>query len=160
MTLDHIDIDATLSEVERLLKEDKQLSPALKSLISVLVMLVKLLSNRVALNSRNSSKPPSSDLNRKKQERIKSRKKSGGQLGHVGSTLKQIEAPDGIETLKIDRRTLPKGDYRDAGVEKRQIVDIDISRWVVEYQAEVLVNKTTGKYYTASFPDGVSKAVQ
>lgn len=160
MTLDYIDIDATLSEVESLLKEDKQLSPALKSLISVLVMLVKLLSNRVELNSRNSSKPPSSDFNRKKQERIKFRKKSGGQPGHVGSTLKQIEVPDDIEFLKIDRRTLPKGDYRDAGVEKRQIVDIDISRWVVEYQAEVLVNKTTGKYHTASFPEGVSKAVQ
>lgn len=160
MTLEHIDIDATLSEVERLLKEDKPLSPALKSLISVLVMLVKLLSNRVGLNSGNSSKPPSSDRNRKKQERIKSRKKSGGQAGHVGSTLKQIEDPDDIEFLEIDRRTLPKGDYRDAGVEKRQIIDIDISRWVVEYQAELVVNKTTGKHYTAAFPDGVSKAVQ
>ena len=67
---------------------------------------------------------------------------------------------DDIEFLEIDRRTLPKGDYSDAGVEKRQIIDIDISRWVVEYQAEVLINTTTGTHYTASFPDGVSKAVQ
>jgi len=124
------------------------------------VMLVKLLGNRVALNSGNSSKPPSSDHNRKKQERTKSEKKSGGQPGHVGSTLRQIEDPDDIEFLEIDRRTLPKGDYSDAGVEKRQIIDIDISRWVVEYQAEVLINTTTGTHYTASFPDGVSKAVQ
>lgn len=160
MRINDIDIDATLSEVELLLKEDKQLSPALRSLITVLVMVVKLLTNRIGLNSRNSSKPPSTDPKREKQTRKKTNKKSGGQPGHAGTTLKQIEDPDGIESLKIDRRTLPKGEYEDAGVEKRQIFDIDISRWVTEYQAEVLVNKVTGKYYTASFPEGVTKAVQ
>jgi transposase len=160
VTLDNIDIDATLSKVEQLLKSDKQLSPALKSLITVLVMVVKLLTNRIGLNSRNSSKPPSSDPNRKKQRRKKSTNKSGGQLNHVGITLKQIDDPDEIKLLKIDRRTLPKGDYEGGGVEKRQIFDIDISRWVIEYQVEVLINKATGKRYTASFPEGVSKAVQ
>ncbi len=160
MTVDDIDIDATLSEVESLLKTDKQLSPTLKSLIAVLVMVVKLLSNRVGLNSRNSSKPPSSDPNRKKQGREKSNRKSGGQPGHVGTTLEQVEEPDSVKLIKIDRRTLPKGDYECAGIEKRQIFDIDISRWVTEYQAEVLVNKTTGKRYIATFPEGVNSAVQ
>ena len=160
MTLDTIDIDATLSEVERLLKEDKTLSPALTSLISVLVVVIKLLTNRVGLNSSNSSKPPSSDSNPKKQVRKKSEKKSGGQLGHVGKTLIQIEEPDDIQLVKIDRRTLPKGHYEDAGIEKRQVFDIDISRWVVEYQAEVLINKANGERYIATFPDGVNKAVQ
>ncbi|MGK0442037.1 MAG: hypothetical protein ACJA0N_001844 [Pseudohongiellaceae bacterium] len=35
MIVDPIDIDQTLSEVERLLKDGKQISPALKSLIRV-----------------------------------------------------------------------------------------------------------------------------
>ncbi|MFT5085365.1 MAG: transposase [Lentisphaeria bacterium] len=69
MSLETIDIDATLSEVERLLKEDTTTSPALKSLVSILMVVIKLLTNRVGLNSRNSSKPPSSDINPKKQER-------------------------------------------------------------------------------------------
>ncbi|MFT5082188.1 MAG: transposase [Lentisphaeria bacterium] len=76
LTLDTIDIDATLSEVERLLKEGTTISPALKSLVSILVVSIKLLTNRVGLNSRNSSKPPSSDINLKKQDRKKSQKRA------------------------------------------------------------------------------------
>ena len=68
MTIDNIDIDATLIDVERLLKEDKNVSPALKSTITVLILVVKLLTNKLGLNSRNSSKPPSSDPNRNKEK--------------------------------------------------------------------------------------------
>jgi len=59
--LENIDIDATLNEVEHLLKEDEQVSPALKAMITLLVTLVKRLTNRIGLNSKNSSKPPSTD---------------------------------------------------------------------------------------------------
>jgi transposase len=160
VVLDNIDIDQTLSEVERLLKDDKQMSPSLKSLISVLVVIIKLLTNRVGLNSSNSSKPPSSDLNKKKQVRKKSTKNTGGQLGHVGKTLVQVDEPDEFDFIKIDRRTLPKGNYECDGVEKRQVFDINISRWVVEYQAEVLIDKASGKRFIAPFPEAVGKAVQ
>ncbi len=51
MKIDNIDIDATLSEVELLLEEDKNISPALISIITVLL----LLTNRAGLNSSNSS---------------------------------------------------------------------------------------------------------
>ncbi len=159
--LDNIDIDATLSEVERLLKDEKQLSPALKSLLPILIILIRLLANKIGLNSQNSSKPPSTDLNGKKNpNRKKSTRKTGGQPGHVGTTLEQIPEPDNVDSLKIDRRTLPKGDYVNGCIEKRQVFDIDISRWVTEYQAEVLIDKLTAKRYVASFPDGVTKAVQ
>ncbi len=58
----------------------------------------------------------------------KSNKKAGGQNNHKGSTLKQIDDPDEIETIKIDRRNLPKGhDYQDAGFETRQVFDIEIT---------------------------------
>jgi transposase len=159
--LDNIDIDETLTEVERLLKEDKQLSPALKSMITVLIMVVKLLSNRVGLNSRNSSKPPSTDNQKDKpKDQSGTGKKSGGQKGHAGVTLKQAEEPDEVTSISIDRRTLPKGNYEEDGIEKRQVFDIDISCWITEYQAQVLINKETGKRYVASFPDNVRKAVQ
>ena len=158
--LDGIDIDATLAEVESTLLNDKTISPALVSMITVLILIVKLLTNRVGLNSNNSSKPPSSDPNRLKPTRKKSGKKPGGQNGHTGSTLRQIDAPDEIEKLKVDRRTLPKGhEYKDIGIETRQVFDIELSRIVTEYQAQVLQDEN-GKRFVAAFPDGVTKAVQ
>jgi len=165
LKLDSLTINSTLNEVEKLLKEDKQLSPALKATISALVVLVKLLADRVGLNSQNSSKPPSTDSDankkkKKKQNRNNSGRNSGGQKGHVGTTLEQIENPDDIKLLKIDRRTLPKGNYEEAGYSIRQVFDIDITRWVTEYQAQILINKETGQQHTASFPENITKAVQ
>jgi transposase len=71
-----MDVDETLSKAKQLLAQEKDLSPALRSIIEVLLLLVGVLVNRVTLNSKNSSKPPSSDLNRKKNKRINSSKSS------------------------------------------------------------------------------------
>lgn len=162
MKLDNIDIDATLNDIERLLKEDKQVSPTLKATITLLVTLVKLLSNRIGLNSNNSSKPPSTDFNadkNKKKKRVTGNKR-GGQKGHVGSTLTLVDDPDETQVLKIDRRTLPAGDYIEAGFATRQVFELDISRWVTEYQAEILICQNTGEQIIAPFPVQVTKAVQ
>jgi len=157
--LDGIDIDSTLKEMESVLNNENDLSPALRSMIGVLIVLVRLLSHRMGLNSSNSSKPPSSDPNRLKSTRKRTGKKPGGQKGHPGSTLTQIEAPDEVELIRIDRRSLPKGRYKDIGVEKRQVFDIEIVRHVIEYQAQILED-AQGKRFVAPFPTGVSKAVQ
>jgi transposase len=122
-------------------------------------MLVSVLLNRATLNSHNSSLPPSSDPNRKKNKRTKTGKPTGGQHGHVGSTLQTIANPDTIAVIKVDQSTLPKGEYRDVGVETRQVFDIDISRFVTEYQAQILENEQ-GQRFVAPFPKGVTKAVQ
>ncbi len=45
------------------------------------------------------------------------------------------------------------------GVETRQVFDIEISRVVTEYQADVLEN-AQGQRFVAQFPEGVTKAVQ
>lgn len=67
MTIENINIDTTLKKVEDLLKEDKGLSPGTKSLLEILVLVITLMANRLNLNSKNSSKPPASDPNRKKK---------------------------------------------------------------------------------------------
>jgi len=158
--LEGFDIDATIKEVESALENEKDLSPSLKSVVTMLLLVVKVLTNRVGLNSTNSSKPPSSDPNRLKPTRKKTNNNPGGQVGHKGVTLKQIADPDEIETIKVDRRKLPKGQhYKEVGVEKRQVFDIYVSRLVTEYQAQVLEDEK-GKRFVAPFPQGVSKAVQ
>ncbi|MGB2806906.1 MAG: DUF6444 domain-containing protein, partial [Sedimentisphaerales bacterium] len=90
MKIENIDIEATVKKVQALLREDKQLSAATKSMFEILILIITLLANRLNLNSTNSSKPPSSDPNRKKHSTSKSGKKAGGQKGHVGTTLKKV----------------------------------------------------------------------
>lgn len=159
MTIENINIEATIKKAQALVSEDKQMSAATKSIVEILILLVTLLANRLNLNSKNSSKPPSSDPNRKKKPKSKTGRKRGGQKGHIGSTLKRIDEPDHIVPIQIDRKTLPIGQYHLAGYEARQVFDIDISRVVTEYRAQVLEDDN-GNKYVASFPEGVTKAAQ
>ena len=159
MTIQNIDIDATLKKVKTLLVEEKELSPTMRSMVELLVLLVTLLANSLNLNSSNSSKPPSSDPNRKKVRKAKGGKKAGGQKGRVGVTLQKVDDPDEIEVIRLDRRKLPPGKYKDMGYESRQVFDIDVSRVVTEYQAQILED-SKGNRFVASFPEDVTKAVQ
>src|SRR3990170_7887126 len=61
MTIQNISVEATIERVKTLIAEEKDLSPALKSSLEVLLLLVTLIVNRLGLNSKNSSKPPSMD---------------------------------------------------------------------------------------------------
>jgi len=159
MTVENINIDETLKRVTKLLAEDKGLSSSARSLMELLVVIITLLVNRLGLNSSNSSKPPASDPNRTKNSKNKTGKSPGGQRGHTGSTLQKIQDPDRIEIIEVDRSNLPSGEYRVVGYEARQVFDIDISRFVTEYRVQVLEDEH-GRRYKASFPDGVTKAVQ
>ena len=159
MKIENIDIEATVKKVQALLREDKQLSAATKSMFEILILIITLLANRLNLNSTNSSKPPSSDPNRKKRPKNKTAKKAGGQKGHVGTTLKKVDDPDKVELIKVDRSKLPAGRYRQVGYSSRQVFDIDISRIVTEYRAQILENDK-GNRFVAPFPKGVTKAVQ
>ncbi len=159
MKIDNIDIEATVKKAQDLLEGEKELSAATKSIFEILILIITLLANRLNLDSTNSSKPPSSDPNRKKRNKGKTGKKAGGQKGHIGATLKKVDDPDVVEVIKVDRRKIPPGDYKHVGFETRQVFDIDISRVITEYQAQVLENDR-GKRFIASFPVGVTKAVQ
>jgi len=90
MTVDHINVEASIKRVKDLMASESELSPALKASIEVLLLLISILVNRLGLNSKNSSKPPSSDPNRIKKSRKTGERKPGGQPGHKGKTLQQI----------------------------------------------------------------------
>lgn len=159
MTIENIDVEATLRKVEKLLSEEKGLSPAMKSMVELLVLLITLLVGRLNRNSRNSSKPPSSDPNRKRESKAKGERKAGGQKGREGVTLERVENPDKVEVIKVDRRKLPRGEYKAVGYEARQVFDVKISREVTEYRAEIVVD-AEGKRFVAPFPEGITKAAQ
>ena len=127
---------------------------------------VQSLENQLAKNSRNSSKPPSSDGFKKpapKSLRKKGKRKSGGQPGHTGHTLKMADKPDHSEVHRVKEcehcgRSL--ADQSADGVEKRQVHDLPPLRLIVtEHQAET---KTCacGHLNKAAFPEGVNAPVQ
>ncbi len=159
MKIEAINVEETIENTRKLLSEDPSVSPTLKSSIELLLVLITLLLNQLGLNSSNSSKPPSTDPNRERKKKKPSEKKPGGQKDHDGATLQKFPDPDVIEAIPVDKKSIPKGDYKDVGYESRQIVDIDISRVITEYRAQILED-ANGKCYTAPFPEGVSRPVQ
>jgi transposase len=82
MTVNDIDTDEALENIKKLLSEEKNISLALKAAIDGMILLVTVLVNRLGLNSRNSSKPPSRDYgaNEKKGKGKSkdSKRKAGG----------------------------------------------------------------------------------
>ena len=148
-----------LARLRQQLEDEKELSPALRSTIEMLLVIVTLLVNRLGLNSRNSSTPPSCDPHRQRKQKKPGDKKAGGQNGHPGTTLKPVDNPDAIKVIRLDKRTLPRGQYRDVGFESRQVIDIKIATVVTEYRAQILED-AQGKRYVAPFPAQVTRPVQ
>ncbi len=125
------------------------------------------LRRQLAKNSSNSSKPPSSDGLKKPAPRSlrgKSGKKSGGQAGHRGDTLRQKAKPDFVhrheaESCGACQYGLTAGMIK--GVERRQVFDIPVPRLeVTEHQAAIYCCGHCRATTTATFPDGVNAHVQ
>lgn len=160
MKADKINITETVENARKLLEADKKISPALRAMFEMLLMIITLLAGKLGLNSQNSSKPPSTDPNRKKKiGSNKGNNKPGGQPGRVGKNLEPVDTPDRIIPIKLDKRRLPKGNYTEVGFESRQVIDIEISRIVTEYRAQILED-AAGKRHVAAFPKGISRPIQ
>lgn len=163
MTLSEIDISAALREAKALSGGDKTVPASVRAVLSLLVMIVELLLQRLNVNSRTSSVAASQDPHRprgRKVAGVRRKRKPGGQPGHKGETIERIAHPDAVEYLDIDRRTLPKGhEYTRLEDEVRQVIDILITRKVTEYRAEALEDER-GKQYCAQFPGTVTRPVQ
>ncbi|MEK6737232.1 MAG: IS66 family transposase [Planctomycetota bacterium] len=142
-----------------------------RKLVTIVIQLqerVRELQARLAQNSQNSSKPPSSDGYAKpapKSLREKSGRTSGGQPGHPGHTLKPVEKPDHIEIHPLMRCPCGCGGSLEnqsvVRYEKRQVFDLPpLKLEVTEHRAEVKVCPHSGLEVTAAFPAGVSAPVQ
>ena len=124
-----------LEQNEQLTKKNEELSKRIKK-----------LEGQLAKNSRNSSKPPSSDGLKKpkpkpKSLRKKTGRKPGGQKGHQGKTLSMVEKPDYTITYKVDQCLRCERSLKEQAserLERRQVFDIPPPKLeVTEHLAEV-----------------------
>lgn len=136
------------------------------ALIGELRAEVTELRGRLDQNSRNSSKPPSSDGYGKpapKSLRRPSGRKPGGQPGHPGRHLKQVERPDEVLRHVPERCGACGGDLRVAEVvaeEARQVFDLpSVALHVTEHRAERR-RCACGALSAAPFPSGVNAPAQ
>ena len=131
---------------------------------------VKELEGQLAKNSRNSSKPPSSDGLKKpetkpkpKSLREKSGRKPGGQKGRQGKTLWMVENPDYTITYTVNQCACCKCSLEEQAperIERRQVFDIPVPKLeVTEHLSEVKICRC-GHLNRAVFPEGVTAPVQ
>ncbi len=116
-------------------------------------------------NSKNSSKPPSSDFPRLAKTnslRKKSGKKPGGQKGHTGNTLKTVSNPDFITNHHANYCTccgndlsMIIGEY----VGKRQVIDIPPIQPVITEHRIFRKQCTCGKLNEGNYPSGVNAPI-
>ena len=127
------------------------------------------LERRLELNSSNSGKPPSSDGLKKparvKSLRERSGKKSGGQKGHKGETLRQVANPNEVVDhyppacsmcgVGLDPET-------SVGHSARQVFDLPEPQPLVvtEHRAHDCQCAACGTTTRAPFPNGVNAPVQ
>lgn len=129
---------------------------------------IRELELRLNKNSGNSSKPPSSDGLSKPPKttslRESGKNKSGGQLGHKGETLKQVETPDHVKRHILTSCRDCQSSLESGSVEghlRRQVFDIPQPKIeVTEHQAEIKYCSCCAKTVTAEFPPGVRAPVQ
>ncbi len=126
---------------------------------------VKSLEDQINKNSRNSSKPPSTDTFRKiKGQRKPSGKSVGGQKGHTGHTLEMAEKPDHEvvhQVIKCEFCGRSLCDAEAASYERRQVFDLPpIKVEVFEHQAESKICPNCGCLNKATFPKEVAYPVQ
>lgn len=156
--------DGEKNTLIQLLWEQNQL---LRQKTSQLEVRIKYLEDRLAKNSQNSSKPPSSDGYNKpnpKSRREKGKRNRGGQKGHIGTTLKREKKPDYI-TDHIASNCGQCGNILEQAkgidYEARQVFDIPILKInVTEHRSHKKCCGHCGFITAGTFPVEARQAVQ
>ncbi len=138
----------------------------LRALNSILAARVTELENRLAQDSQNSSKAPSSDLfgRRTRSQRTKSTKASGGQKGHKGETLKMVSEPDEVVVHRVEECCGCGAAVSESvliTLDKRQVFELPpLKLRVTEHQTELRRCLGCGRLNRGQFPEEVGYKVQ
>lgn len=162
MTVGKFNVEKTIETAQKLLDSEKNLSPALKAIMEVLIQLIILLCQRKT--SANSHVPPSRDENRQRgSRRVPSGRKPGGQPGHPGTRLEPVENPDEICHHRVSECSHCGRNLRNKAAQRevtRQEFEIEVQVHVIEHRAEVKTCSHCEKETRAQFPAGVTQPVQ
>jgi transposase len=138
----------------------------LEAVISSQQERIRMLENKLAKDSHNSSLPPSSDrfVRAPKSLRKKSSKKPGGQPAHAGHGLRQEETPDEVLIYAVERCAHCEEDLSASPArvaERRQVIDLPVKRlWVTEHQVQEKQCPACLHLTRASFPADVLAPAQ
>jgi transposase len=147
--------------------ENALLTQKITSLEQKVVQLLQIIEKQgVKKNSSNSHNSPSQDKGKPKRNqslRTKSQRKSGGQKGHKGHTLKMSEQPDETKILRSDYCQVCGSDLRSLRhqlVSKRQEVVIPpIIPQVIEYQ-QFGCQCDCGHHQKPTYPTNINAPIQ
>ena len=134
--------------------------------VLLLTKRVSELEHKLNKNSRNSSKPPSSDgLAKPKPKSLRkpSKKKTGGQKGHEGHNLKQLEKSDHLVPLSVTSCSCCADLTHEPVVAyiNRQVFELPQPKLeVTEYRGEIKLCPKCGLSNSASFPKDVLSSTQ
>ena len=158
--------DKKIQELElTVARQAKQLDAQAKQ-IKELLAQVDELKRRLALNSTNSSKPPSSDglskKNNNRSLRETDSKKFGGQFDHKGDTLNQTDAPD--NTIEYTPEKCDACGDTLSGIEvdniiERQEIDIEVKKIITAHKALVKICRC-GKKNIGTMPERLKAPMQ
>src|SRR5258708_31944757 len=158
--------NARIQQLETQLSEQSQQIQQLHAQMASLTQHVKALQDRLAKDSHNSSLPPSSDrfVRQPKSLRQKSEKKSGGQEGHPGTTLRFSEKPDEVIEHRVRVCSSCQHDLREVEAcvtLRRQVVDMPSPQLIVqEHRPEQKQCPHCQHLTLASFPPAVTAPIQ
>lgn len=167
--MDRANIDlnhATREQLLEIIAVQAEIIAGLQANIKILEARIKELEDRLAANSRNSSKPPSTDNSRPRPRSLRkpSGKKPGGQVGHPGQTLRLVDKPDRIIQHRPDECAGCGASLAGAAateVARRQVIDLPpLKLEVVEHQAEHISCPACGHSTSGKFPAEVIQPVQ
>lgn len=150
---------------EFILTQQQQLE-FLGNRVTELETAVKKLRDQLKLDSHNSSKPPSSDIQRPspKSLRQKSKRNSGGQPGPPGSTLQFSSTVNHVHPHPVSRCDQCGLDLQPVAIhqtERRQVFDLPpMNLEVTEHQGAIKVCPRCRHLQKAVFPAGVDHPTQ
>jgi len=156
---------AQKDELIRMLWPLQQQVQDLMAQMAVMQDRIKQLEGRLALHSKNSSKPPSSDGLGKpapKSLRPSGQKPNGGQHGHGGNTLRQSAHADETIVHQADSRcaACQREMLKHTVAQTRQVFELPALGMRVVAHQQMRSSCTCGAVHLGVWPTGVSAAAQ